>query len=280
MTYFTILLYYIRTYRRSGTVLPQVSGFPKDKPVSFTKKMPKRVGVYNAPPLVQTSQGASQPSAKMARSTRISKVKNNLVNKSIVNLGLGFPKKVQMTHKYRERLVFTTGAGTPSYYYFSCNGMYDPNITGTGHQPIYFDQMTVLYDHYTVIGSKVTLRISQATAAGVSATIALFINDETGLTAASIQAISEQSSGTIRTIPQASSIETLLSKKWSAKQTFGGSVLGNDLLQGNSSSNPQEQSYFTFGVQANDLSSVAVLNIDVEVEYIAIWDELADINSS
>lgn len=43
----------------------------------------------------------------------------------------------------------TTG-GIPAVYLFSTNGLYDPNITGTGHQPRGFDQMMSLYDHYFV----------------------------------------------------------------------------------------------------------------------------------
>jgi len=219
---------------------------------------------------------------KTVKTTTVASIKRNsaLANKAMVQMGLGFPKKLQMTHKYRERLNFTSGAGTPSYYYFSCNGMYDPNITGTGHQPLYFDQMTVLYDHYTVIGSKITYRIVQTDLTTKAVHISLFLNDETGLTANSLQAISEQSSGVTRLIPQGSTSETFLTKKWSAKATFGGSVLGNDLLAGNASSNPQEQTYFTLGVQCPDLTSAASLIINVEIDYIAVWDELADVNSS
>lgn len=37
---------------------------------------------------------------------------------------------------------------------FSCNGLYDPYITGAGHQPAGFDQLMTMYDHYVVIGAK------------------------------------------------------------------------------------------------------------------------------
>lgn len=45
--------------------------------------------------------------------------------------------------------------GTAATHVFSANGLYDPDITGTGHQPIGFDQLMALYDHYTVIGAKI-----------------------------------------------------------------------------------------------------------------------------
>lgn len=40
---------------------------------------------------------------------------------------------------------------------FSANGMYDPDITGAGHQPRGFDELMALYDHFTVIGAKITV---------------------------------------------------------------------------------------------------------------------------
>jgi len=46
-------------------------------------------------------------------------------------------------------------AATP--YLFSANGMFDPDITGTGHQPMGFDQMMSLYNQCCVIRSKITV---------------------------------------------------------------------------------------------------------------------------
>lgn len=41
-------------------------------------------------------------------------------------------------------------AGAVAVHHFSANGLYDPDISGTGHQPRGFDQMMSLYDHYIV----------------------------------------------------------------------------------------------------------------------------------
>lgn len=57
---------------------------------------------------------------------------------------------------YAENFALNPGvAGTAASYVYSMNGLYDPNITGTGHQPRGFDQIMTLYDHYVVIGCKV-----------------------------------------------------------------------------------------------------------------------------
>jgi hypothetical protein len=60
---------------------------------------------------------------------------------------------------YEPGFSISTTAGVIGQYYFTANGLYDVNITGTGHQPLGFDTMMIYYDQYTVVGSKITLRV-------------------------------------------------------------------------------------------------------------------------
>jgi len=53
--------------------------------------------------------------------------------------------------KYGERLSITTGVGDqPTDYIFNMNSIFDPNRTGTGHQPFGHDTMAQLYNRYRV----------------------------------------------------------------------------------------------------------------------------------
>jgi len=74
-----------------------------------------------------------------------------------VSLGLGFPKIVKMTHRYSETIRMVSSAGVPQFQRFRANGMYDPNQTAGGHQPLFYDQMSVLYNHWKVIGARLPL---------------------------------------------------------------------------------------------------------------------------
>ncbi len=68
-----------------------------------------------------------------------------------------FPLRKRAKLTYNELFTVTplTGASL-SGYVFSANGLYDPNITSTGHQPSGFDQMMAFYEHYTVTHCKAT----------------------------------------------------------------------------------------------------------------------------
>ena len=64
--------------------------------------------------------------------------------------------KVKTKLRYVEYFTLNpAAAGLPATHVFSANGLYDPNITGVGHQPRGFDQLMALYDHYYVSRSKI-----------------------------------------------------------------------------------------------------------------------------
>lgn len=200
-------------------------------------------------------------------------------NRTSVPIGLGFPKRMVMTHKYSEFFELTSTLGVINKKLISCNGMYQPDQVG-GHQPLYFDQMTALYDHYTVIGSKIKITVTPKAANEDACFVGCYLDDDTTTTNISgISVLNEQTSGKIRLIPPNSNNCVYFTRKWGAKKTFGGSVLGNDNLQGNVSGNPAEQTWYALAVQsASAVDSTVIVNI--EVSYIAVWDELRDMAAS
>lgn len=77
----------------------------------------------------------------------------------------GFPDKLVTTMRYVETLIFNAATNGVSSNSFSMNSLYDPNQTGVGHQPMYFDQLcgavgSAPYLRYRVLGSKATCTYS------------------------------------------------------------------------------------------------------------------------
>lgn len=83
------------------------------------------------------------------------------------------------THNMSSNAVQTFG----SEQQYSLNGLYDPNITGVGHQPMGFDELMAIYTQYKVVSTKVELTWSNPDADGAFVGYKLApLNDATVLT--------------------------------------------------------------------------------------------------
>lgn len=68
----------------------------------------------------------------------------------------GFPDRVKTKLHYCDVVQLAASAGNPAIYQFRMNDLFDPDYTGTGHQPQWFDQLAAVYSNYKVLGSKIT----------------------------------------------------------------------------------------------------------------------------
>lgn len=79
------------------------------------------------------------------------------------------PKKRKFTFVYSDMVsVSALAAGGYQGHAFNGNGLFDPDDTGTGHQPRGFDQMKAIYRTYNVKASAIRVRfVGTSTGAGV-----------------------------------------------------------------------------------------------------------------
>jgi len=199
-------------------------------------------------------------------------------------MGTGLPQKVMVKHKYVQSNSFSLPANNLGYYAFRANGMFSPSVTLTtgAHQPMYFDQYGALYEHFCVIGAKVTFKVVHVTGptANSAYKMCAFVDSNAALLASNIDAIAESTQGrTITQIPANQTSQAIKTLKFSAKRIFGGSVLGNKALTGTIIADPSELSYFVLAIEA-DAGQDTELAITTEIEYVAIWTELKEVAQS
>lgn len=194
------------------------------------------------------------------------------------------PKKRLVRLKYCELISLDpAAAGALVYHNFSCNGMYDPNETGVGHQPIGFDQHMLWYDHYTVIGSKITI-MGQAEDTTSEMLIGIFKNDDTAFLPTTAQHACELPGSKYRLVSEKDNGENTswkLTSKFNAKKDTGISKpLSSEYLRGTTSSNPNEQNFWTIWAGAVGSADLASINVWVHIEYIAVLTEPKDMIQS
>lgn len=68
---------------------------------------------------------------------------------------MGFPKSIVTKLRYVDNITFTSTSGSVNLNNFRANSIFDPDQTSTGHQPMFLDIYTQVYNNYRVLGSKI-----------------------------------------------------------------------------------------------------------------------------
>lgn len=220
----------------------------------------------------------------MQRKTISKSVKKVVPTPSPFYKGL-MPKTFATTLRYHELVFLNPSAGAVGLYVFRANSCFDPNYTGTGHQPMGWDQLSSMFAHYCVVSSRIK---------AVFAPVAV----ETALTVAGIQLGADQSvtgawpviteqaltnwtpfqgvgSGTVPKLP-------VVRQKFEAREFFGvkdpNSVREIGALV---TTNPVDGAYFNIFLQSADQSSDPQnTNIIIDMEFDVVFSEREEVPGS
>jgi len=69
-----------------------------------------------------------------------------------------FTRVVKLRYATQINLA-SASSSTVRLHTFSGNNLYDPDVSGIGHQPLGHDQMAALYEYYRVRGSKIRCKV-------------------------------------------------------------------------------------------------------------------------
>lgn len=75
----------------------------------------------------------------------------------------GFPETLTTVIRYNDVWTIQGTSGGTGGNVVRMNSCYDPDYSGLGHQPLYYDQFTPIYDNYVVLASTVTANFSPLT---------------------------------------------------------------------------------------------------------------------
>lgn len=192
-----------------------------------------------------------------------------------------FPPSVMKRLRYSSNFALASTAGAVASYVFAVNGLYDPDVTGTGHQPMGFDEMMIYFNHYVVSHCKVT---AVAKCVSTSKMTVCMRQDASSTPITSIDRVVEIGGGVLEYLEI--STTALATKKLElgfdiAKiQGISKSALTADSsLRGTSAANPTELTYCHIqNWDANAQTGTVVF--DIILEFDAIFTEPRDGTSS
>jgi hypothetical protein len=199
---------------------------------------------------------------------------------------VGFPKTNQVRLRYVEGISINAGTGTLGLHLFRANSCFDPNYTGTGHQPNGFDQWSAFYNHYVVTHSKITTHFTIDSSAAISAGIMVcgvsLTDDVTSTTSPSLMLEQSQTAKTTGVFNLYNNPRRV-SKTYDPKVFFNVTDVNDNWkrLGALISANPDEEAYFTIYV-GSPLSSLDVpsVNVLVEIEYTVMFSEPKELPES
>jgi len=204
------------------------------------------------------------------------------VPRTMVDVGLGFPKKMLTKLKYNETITLNSTTGALANYQYRLNSINDTNATGAGGRPLYYNQFYGVYNHACVIGAKIQVKFISLEGNTVPMNVCLWQNDDTTIVPSLLTSMVEQGKAKRQLLGSAGVGVKTLTMGWSPKKTFGGSVLGNDQLRASAGSNPIETSVAVISVQSADPTSFVTTSCiaQVYVEYVVVFSELKDVVGS
>lgn len=228
----------------------------------------------------------SQPSSQ-ATTTTLSKIQfksnpnrragNRQKRRVFVSRWPGFPPTLQMTMAYTDTYALANGAGSVANQVFSCNGLHDPDITGGGHQVLYYDQLSAVYNHYTVTSSYAVYQVLSTSVSNSPSSFTAYIDDDS-TPSSPLSARQEMGGAQVQLVSPGMSPKQL-KIRYSSKANFGGDPLSDSAQQG-AAGNPTEQMFYIFTLGAADGSSVTSVSVLVRIFYTVVWQELKSITGS
>lgn len=197
----------------------------------------------------------------------------------------GFPTTKKVLLRYATTVSLNPGAGQIVKQQYCANGLFDPDLSGVGHQPRGYDQWQNAYSHYTVIGSKITVKPygpnARQSTSSPTMMYGVTINRDDAFPWTSWTDLAESRFAGKGSAIHLNTADTKpKTRTFSAKKYFGALQIGKGVYAGDVTKNPGETAVFQLWAGSPDGSDPAAQDFMVQIDYIAVFTEPHYIGSS
>lgn len=186
-----------------------------------------------------------------------------------------------MSLVYCDLFAINPALGSMGYYKFRTNSLWDPNYTGSGHQPYGFDTLATLYNRYLVTGAKITVN-AYANDALAGFGIGVKVTDDANYSTSDPIAVQEQpgyryklyGNGKQPPIPS-------VTQTWSLRKMVGRAHVHDEKYSALCDANPTDPWYFNVAVFPLDGTvDLPAVTINVRITYRAKFFEPRELAQS
>lgn len=199
------------------------------------------------------------------------KAKHNHEAQLIPGLGpleYGFPNSIITKLRYNDYFSFTSTTGGVGLNIWRANGIFDPDYTNIGHQPLYRDTYAGIYDFYTVLGSKITVHY-QSESATVGALIGI-VGSDTPTLSTTINTLCEMNNTVSELIGSVNAGGKNLFMTYSPMEQLGSNVKDDNSTMTSVGADPTSGEgtfYYGVWVASADGSSTVKVTVKIQIEY-------------
>lgn len=196
---------------------------------------------------------------------------------------LGFPREMITVLRYVDTHTIQSSAGSAGGQVFRLNSVYDPDFTGAGHQPLYYDQLTAIYNKYVVISANVRVDFSPLTDDTESTTtgpytVGLTMNNSNSW-ASSGATLSEQNGSVVTMVgrDKGTSVRTL-TMNFNTRRDMGMGI-DDDEVQAFNNANPS-RTQFVYAWAADQNNTSGSVKINTVITYRVKFFDANNVNTS
>lgn len=174
---------------------------------------------------------------------------------------------VQTNNLVTSATPFTTGAAQRA---FALNGLFDPDVTGTGHQPYLYDEITPLYLRYKVHAVTITLTWLSAEPTEIMIGTSIVLNSQDPWSSITKEAIliEEKRGGDVRRLAPNGEMTYKVMKTIDIKQLEGvGAEFGSETYSALTTANPARLPKIIMAASSGTATEIISLQFNIRLDY-------------
>jgi hypothetical protein len=152
---------------------------------------------------------------------------------------------------------------------FSLNAPFDPDVTGTGNQPVYYDQLAALYNKYRVIRAHWRVKVVSKTATNAGVVAAAPTPAVADTSFASVEELSGEPGGSAKEFGSAGSPPATISGCCDMAEVYGNHKAAVSVLDSYAAVNnarPSNEVYLALNVNTSGTTDTTQLMVEIVYE--------------